>query len=589
MSDRRPPVLGFAAPSGTGKTSLLTKLIPILKDQGLRIGIIKHSHHDFEIDQPGKDSYRLRKAGASPVMLVSPYRCALISELPADREINLADQLAAFPYDELDLILVEGFRHEIFPKIELHRPSLGKPLLYPDDHAIIAIASDQALSTPAALPCLDLNNPHAIADFILHTFLSSHLVTDICYPKKTALLSVEQAWTEIRQAIAPIAEPEIIDLPQALGRILAQNVQSPIDIPPQRNAAMDGYAFASADINTLQAFDLQVVGTAWAGQPYLQPVASGQCVRIFTGAVVPDFADSVIAQEQVIVNGDMVTFPKDCPPYKNIRAAGSDVECHQILIAAPKKLNACDLSLLAAAGVAKISVKRKIKIGFFSTGDELTAIGEPLAYGQIYDSNRYLLAALLSDSNHIVNDLGLVGDDRQQLEQILLTASRQHDVLLSSGGASVGDADFVGETLEKCGQVNFWKLAIKPGKPLAFGKINDCWFFGLPGNPVAVLVTYHKFVKPGLAQLAGCPHADALQLQARCDSPLRKSPGRQEYQRGILSQSADGELVVKLAGQQDSHQLKVASIANCFIVLDADCAGVAPGESVTVEPFDILI
>lgn len=174
MSDRHPPVLGFAAPSGTGKTSLLTKLVPLLKDQGLKIGIIKHSHHDFEIDRPGKDSYRLRQAGATPVMLVSPYRRALISELPADQEINLADQLAAFPDTELDLILVEGFRHEKFPKIELHRPSLGKPLMYPKDPSIIALASDQAIPTPATLPCLDLNDPQAIATFILTTFLSSH-------------------------------------------------------------------------------------------------------------------------------------------------------------------------------------------------------------------------------------------------------------------------------------------------------------------------------------------------------------------------------------------------------------------------------
>ncbi|OAI01963.1 molybdopterin molybdenumtransferase MoeA [Methylomonas methanica] len=414
-------------------------------------------------------------------------------------------------------------------------------------------------------------------------------MTNICYPNKHDLLSVEQALLEIRQAIKAITGQELIALPQALGRILADCISSPIDVPPLRTAAMDGYAFAAGDLADGRQAELQVIGIAWAGKPFLAQQAQGQCVRIFTGAVVPEFADSVIAQEQIEINGDTVSLPADWQPYKNIRAAGSDVKQHEELITAPKKLSARDLSLLAAAGVEQISVKRKLKIGFFSTGDELVALGEPLAIGQIYDSNRYLLAGLLSDPNHTVSDLGIVADDQLKLEQTFKNAAQQHDVIISTGGASVGDADFVKQTLEKCGQVNFWKLAIKPGKPLAFGKIGDCWFFGLPGNPVAVLVTYEKFVKPALEQLAGAPPTQALRLRVRCDSRLKKSPGRQEYQRGILCQSADGELAVRLAGQQDSHQLKVASQSNCFIVLDADNTGIDAGEMVTVEPFAAVL
>ncbi|AMK79199.1 MULTISPECIES: gephyrin-like molybdotransferase Glp [Methylomonas] len=414
-------------------------------------------------------------------------------------------------------------------------------------------------------------------------------MTDICYPNRHNLLSVEQALLEIRKAIEAVTEQELIALPQALDRILADSVVSPMDIPPQRTAAMDGYAFAAGDTAAGQQAKLQVIGTSWAGKPFLELHVPGQCVRIFTGAVVPSFADSVIAQEQVEMNGDTVSLPLDWQPYKNIRAAGSDVKQHEELITAPKKLTARDLSLLAAAGVEKISVKRKLKIGFFSTGDELVPLGEPLAAGQIHDSNRYLLAGLLSDPNHTVSNLGIVVDDQFKLEQTFKSAAQQHDVIISTGGASVGDADFVKQTLEKCGQVNFWKLAIKPGKPLAFGKIGDCWFFGLPGNPVAVLVTYEKFVKPGLEQLAGAPATQALRLRVRCDSALKKSPGRQEYQRGILCQSANGELVVRLAGQQDSHQLKVASQSNCFIVLDADSIGIDAGETVTVEPFSAVL
>jgi molybdopterin molybdotransferase len=352
---------------------------------------------------------------------------------------------------------------------------------------------------------------------------------------------------------------------------------------------MDGYAFASKDIVNNQIFPLQIVGYSWAGKPFPGKVTNNQCIRIFTGAVVPEFADSVIAQEQVERSGDEILLPGNARPHENIRAAGSDVHKDEELLSAPKVLSASDLGLLASAGISSVMVKRQLKIGIFSTGDELTALDKALEPGQIYDSNRYMLSGLLENSNHEITDLGVIRDDMQLLEQALLENSNKFDVLISSGGASVGEADFVKQTLEKCGQVNFWKLAIKPGKPLAFGKIGQCWFFGLPGNPVAVLVTYKQFVKPALSWMAGAPETIPLQLQARCEMPLRKSPGRQEYQRGILSQTAPGQYTVTLAGQQDSHQIKVASLANCFIVLDAACGNVEPGTIVTVEPFDVSI
>jgi len=414
-------------------------------------------------------------------------------------------------------------------------------------------------------------------------------VTDICFPKLNDLLTAEQALANIRQAIRPITEYESIHLSNARGRILAETVRAPIDVPPERNAAMDGYAFSSKDIIPNQAFTLQMIGTSWAGKPYTGPLASKQCVRIFTGAVVPNCADSVIAQEQVKTEAKYITFSSDTQPFKNIRAIGSDVSQHDILLNPSQELNGCALGLLAAAGVETLSVFRQLKVGFFSTGDELVGLGETLRSGQIYDSNRYLLKSLLDDPKHAVTDLGVIKDDPQLLERLLMTGSKEFDVLISTGGASVGDADFVKSTLAKCGQVNFWKLAIKPGKPLAFGRINQCWFFGLPGNPVAVLVTYQQFVKLALLQLAGAQPSQPLRLRAICETALRKSPGRQEYQRGILRQISPGEFSVKLAGGQDSHQLKSASLANCFIVLDRECAGVEVGQIVTVEPFESRI
>ncbi len=414
-------------------------------------------------------------------------------------------------------------------------------------------------------------------------------MTEICYPQTAKLLTVSEARQKITQAIESITDVERIHIADGLNRILAETVLSPINIPPQRNAAMDGYAFSSADIIRNQPFTLKVVGTSWAGKPFIGSAENNQCVRIFTGAMVPDFADSVIAQEQVLRQNDEITLPADTLIGKNIRAAGSDVKESETLITAPKKLSAIDLSLLAAAGVSRIGVKRQLKIGFFSTGDELISLGEALLPGQIYDSNRYMLAALLTGPNHAVSDLGVIKDDAKLLENTLSTAAESFDVVISTGGASVGDADFVKQVLENIGQINFWKLAIKPGKPLAFGKIKNCWFFGLPGNPVAVLVTYQQFVRPALQQLSGLQPSKPLQLQARCKTVLRKTPGRQEYQRGILNQTSAGELTVIATGGQDSHQLKTTSLANCFIVLANECNGVGIGDTVIVEPFDTYI
>lgn len=412
-------------------------------------------------------------------------------------------------------------------------------------------------------------------------------MNDICFPPQNTLLSAEQALSRIRQTIQPISGSETVALSLASGRILAEDVFAAIDMPPQPNAAMDGYAFAAAGLSGEADFNLRMVGTAWAGKPFVGTLGQGECVRIFTGAVVPESADSVVAQEQTHAEAGSIRFSAPCLFQKNIRPAGSDFTAAELLLQAPKKLSPRDIGLLAAAGVAAVKVKRRLRIGFFSTGDELAPLGAELDIGQIYDSNRYLLAALLDDPSFAINDLGVVKDDPQALEAMLVSAAANHDALLSTGGASVGDADYVKRILEKCGQVNFWKLAIKPGKPLAFGKIGGCWFFGLPGNPVAVLVTYHKFVKPGLDHLLGALPRPTLQLRARSDSELRKVPGRCEYQRGILKQSENGELTVTAAGPQDSHQLKVASMANCFIVLDADCAGVSRGDWVLVEPFSL--
>jgi len=412
---------------------------------------------------------------------------------------------------------------------------------------------------------------------------------DACSQEPRALLSIGDALDRIKSAVKPVNSTEQVSLKNALGRVLAEPVYSPINIPYDRNAAMDGYAFASVDRADGQAFTLVLAGTSWAGRPFQGQMQPGQCVRIFTGAVVPEQADSVVMQEQVQVQEQCIHFPADTRAQQNIRKIGEDVQQGACLIAEPKKLTAVDLGLLASAGVDRVTVKRRLKIAYFSTGDELTSLGQPLESGKIYDSNRAMLGGLLADPGYSVADLGVIPDNKQLLEDSFIEASLNYDAVITTGGASVGEADYVKEILQKSGEVNFWKLAIKPGKPLAFGRIGECYFFGLPGNPVAVVVTFQQIVAPALRQLSGAPFVKPLRFAATCTSALKKAPGRREYQRGILSQDENGEFFVASAGHQGSHILSSMSQSGCYIVLPEECSGVQAGDRVTVEPFSLFI
>lgn len=406
---------------------------------------------------------------------------------------------------------------------------------------------------------------------------------DLCSRESKPLLSIDAALERIKAAIQPVAGTEKVVLKNALGRVLSESVYSPINIPYDRNAAMDGYAFSSKDINPDQPFTLCLAGTSWAGRPFKGRLKAGQCIRIFTGAVLPEQADSVVMQEQVQANGQIVLFPADTLPRQHVREAGEDVKQGGLLCAPAKILNAIDLGFLASAGIYELTVKRSVKIAIFSTGDELSALGQPLEPGKIYDSNRYILSGLLTDAGYSVTDMGVIADKKQLLEHCFMEASKNHDVIITTGGASVGDADYVKEILDSCGEVDFWKIAIKPGKPLAFGKIGSCCFFGLPGNPVAVIVTFHYLVAPALLQLSGAPASKPLKLTATCTTALKKSPGRQEYQRGILTQNQDGEMFVSSSGKQGSNILGSFSRANCYIVLPSECKGVQAGDKVRVD------
>jgi len=399
-----------------------------------------------------------------------------------------------------------------------------------------------------------------------------------------SLLTVTQAQAHIQQFITPVQETVSLGIREALGRVLATDITAPINVPPYANSAMDGYAVRSVDLPSHHAVDFDLVGTAWAGKPFEGTIAAQQCVRIMTGAKVPAGADTVIMQEQVQVQAQHVRIGAGHQPGQNVRHPGDDIRQGSALLARGKKLGPAELGLLASQGIAQISVYRRVRVAFFSTGDELRPVGAPLQDGQIYDSNRYTLSGMLTQAGVELIDLGVIADQLDAIEHAMHAAAAQAEVIITTGGVSVGDADFVKAVLEKLGQVNFWRIAMKPGKPLAIGKVGQAAFFGLPGNPVSVMATFYEFVLPALRAMGGELPRTPLLFHAITKSRLKKSPGRTDFQRGILT-AENGKLYVDASGMQASHILSGMSRANCFVVLPQDCGNVEAGVEVEVQPF----
>lgn len=399
-------------------------------------------------------------------------------------------------------------------------------------------------------------------------------------------LDVEEARQRIRDDCTPISGHQQITVREALHRILAEPVCSPIDVPAHTNSAVDGYAVQHADLNDRYA-PLDVIGTALAGTPFGGQLVSGQAVRIMTGAVLPDGADTVIMQEDTEKEHDQIYVQGPHRYGENVRQAGEDLAAGGIALARGKRLQAADMGLLASLGTSEIKVYRRLRVAFFSTGDELRSLGEPLGKGEIYDSNRYTLLGMLSALDMEVIDLGVIKDDPQSLRQALQTASREADAIITTGGVSVGEADYIRETMQQLGNINFWQIAMKPGRPLAYGRVNDTPLFGLPGNPVAVMVTFYQFVKPVLLRLAGMDIASIpRQFKVKSASVFRKKPGRTEYQRAILQTDDNGELTVRSFGRQGSGILRSMSEADCLVVLPKNNDGVKEGDYVEVQPFE---
>ncbi len=404
---------------------------------------------------------------------------------------------------------------------------------------------------------------------------------DPCH-QSTGLLPVKEARRRILEVLKPVAGREEVDLRHALDRVLDTPVIADQPVPGHDNSAMDGYALRHADLAAGGA--LRLVGRAMAGAPFEGRVGDGEVVRIMTGAVLPAGADTVVMQEQVTVDGETVTVGPDHTLGENIRRVGEDLAPGDEVLAPGRRLTPADLGLLASLGRAEVSVRRRPRVAFFSTGDELRRVDEPLGPGELHDSNRYLLHGLLRECGAELIDGGIVTDDLATIETALRDAAAMADLVITSGGASVGDADHVHTALARQGEVDFWKVAMKPGKPLAFGHVGDAAFFGLPGNPVSAMATFLQFVRPALAVLAGEPAGAPATLPAITATGFRKSPGRTDFQRGCLERDAEGRLLVRPTGAQGSHILRSMSLADCLVILPAERGDIEPGETVAIQP-----
>ncbi|WP_283787713.1 molybdopterin molybdotransferase MoeA [Bermanella sp. WJH001] len=410
-------------------------------------------------------------------------------------------------------------------------------------------------------------------------------MTDCC--SAPGLTPFEVALEQLLSQVNVTQKTQLIPLEQACGRVLAQDIISEMQIPSADNSAMDGYAIRSADL--INTNTLKQIGKVFAGHPLDQVIEAGQCVRIMTGGQIPAGCDAVVMQENTQSENDDIIFLKSATVGDNIRRAGEDISIGQTLLTIGRRLSPSDIGLLASLGVARVNVFEKLNVAVISTGDELQVPANPLKPGQFYESNGYTVSALLERFGVNVINFGIVPDNMAQLKETFIQADAQADIVITSGGVSVGEADYTKSVIEELGRIDFWKLAIKPGKPFAFGHLSNSYVIGLPGNPVSALVTLHQLAVPMMRKISGQKVKAPLRLNAINAKKLHKRPGRMDFQRGYFSVNENGNLEVQATGAQGSGILTSMSQANCYIVLPQDSGNVDSGETVMIEPFDALL
>ncbi len=584
-------IYGVVGWKNAGKTGLMERLVAEITARGFTVSTLKHAHHAFDVDQPGTDSHRHRMAGAREVLLSSRKRFALMHENRGEDEATFAELLARL--GAADLVLVEGFKRERHPKLEAYRAEPGNPLIASEDESVRAVASDVALDG-LAVPLFDLDDTAAIADFVLREVglnaeiapaprITPPKLRNDCFalPPGVDWMPVDEALNVLRASVTPVKPAEWQRLDALAGRVLAEDITARRSNPPAANSAVDGYGFAHAGIGRGPQVLPLVEGRAAAGAPYAHTLPRGHAVRILTGALLPDGVDTVILQEDVTATGTHIAFDHGIRPGANTRKAGEDVVAGSLILQAGHILRPQDCALIAATGIGRARVFEPLRIGVLSTGDELAAPGQGTDSAKTYDANRPMLLSLARAWGHQVVDLGRAADDRATLRTCLDSAADAADVILTSGGASAGDEDHVSALLTEAGSMSVWRIAVKPGRPLALGFWNATPVFGLPGNPVAALVCALLFARPALAVMAGGHWLQPQGFTVPAAFEKRKKPGRREYLRARLTAEGHAEVF----RSEGSGRISGLSWATGLVELEDGGREIRQGDPVRYLPY----
>lgn len=578
-----PLVVSFVAHSGTGKTTLLEQVIPILKARGYRVGAIKHDAHRFEIDHPGKDSHRLTAAGADSMLICSGEKLALVRQ---HQQAPTVEELLTICGADLDIILTEGFKQSRLPKIELHRAALGRELICRGTHhdpTLLAVASDCPLELD--LPVLDLNNPAAIVDFIEEHMMQNSLVTELAKKRegKRPLSSVKEAF-ELVMAHCMQAAVCCLPLPDALGRVLAEDQIAGFAIPFCDYSAMDGYAFCYADAGQ---GELREVGFLPAGKAGQEPVAPGTAIRIMTGAPIPPGCDTVVPLENLQVTDGLLQFTKPFSAGDNIRRAGEDLQQGQRAVTAGTVLRFQEIALLSAMNLGSVPIYAPLRVAVLATGDELLEPGSERRPGMIINSNSNALAAQVQEAGAEPLLMGIAAD-QPEVTRERLRACLHADVVLVTGGASAGDHDYVKPALlELGGSMLFDGVNIKPGKPFGMGMLQGRPVFSLPGNPVAAMVIFELFVRPMLLKAMGRHNIYRPSVQAVLTEPARNKGSRPHFVGAVLNSGSDG-WQVSITGNQSSGRISSLTLASGLALLAPE-SSYQTGDTVTVLVLDTTV
>lgn len=580
-------VFGVVGWKNNGKTTLVERLISQLTSMGYKVSSVKHAHHNVDIDEPGRDSYRHRAAGAKQTLLATQHRWALMREHREQDTPKLEQLLPLF--EPCDLVIVEGYKGAVHPKLEIVRHLNKEGLLADQMPNIVALVTDQP-HLPSDLPQLDLNNIQQVTDFVLqHTGLVTtpavHEVND-CYSPAQQLQTAETVWQRMQALASTQVKSQTLPLEQCMNRRLAEALTTPYDSPRFDNAAVDGYAFNCNDLIQQPDATLPLMATeANAGGSEKLSLKQGYCMRVLTGAQMPKGSNTVVMQEDVHLTNDSVTFPSHYKAHSNWRPQGEDVKAGEVIINQGQLIRPQDIGLAAAAGQAQLRVYNKVRVALFSTGNEVYELGQELPEDGIYDVNRYLLKALLTSLHCEVTDLGILADDFSTIRTALDSASQDHQLIITSGGASTGSHDHIANVLKDLGEVHAWRLAIKPGRPLAFGQLGPALFLGLPGNPVAANVCTLMFGQPLIRVLSGGGWHRPKSYPQKLGFDVNKKVGRREWLRVFQEQQPNGDYVLQRSASHGSGILTSMTRADGLVEVDEASGNIPAGSLVDFIPF----